>query len=416
MSLRDIPDEITDQYNLRALAHDGWVYMQIEKGMPGLKQAGKIANDRLKTHLKKYGYAPVPRTPALWAHATRSTIFTLVVDDFGIKYESMADANHLLDALRALYNITVDWTGTLYCGLTLAWDYDVRTCTLSMPGYITNALHKFQHPLPTKPQHAPHDWNKPTYGVTQQYAELGDSTPKLAPPAIKKVQEIIGTLLYYALAIDNTMLVALGDLASAQAQPTEATWGKITWILNYAATHPSAEIKYHASDMCLHIHSDASYLSAPKARSRASGFFFLSDHTSKLPPADASINGAIHITSKIIKRVMGSAAEAEIGAAYLNGQEGIPIRTTLIEMGHPQPPTPLQVDNTTARSFAAGTMKQKRSKSIDMNFYWLQDRETQQHFKIYWDPGPGNLGDYHSKHHSPAHHRKMRPVYLNTQQ
>ena len=113
---------------------------------------------------------------------------------------------------------------------------------------------------------------------------------------------------------------------------------------------------------------------------------------------------------------MGSAAEAEIGACYLNGQDGVPIRTTLTEMGHPQPPTPIQVDNTTAQSFAAGTMKQKRSKSIDMNFYWLQDRESQLHFHFYWGPGTSNLADYHSKHHSPAHHRRMRPTYIYTQQ
>ena len=416
MALRDIPDEIIAQYKLLELSTDGWVYMQIEKGMPGLKQAGRIANDQLTTHLQKYGYSSVPRTPALWKHTTKPTIFTLVVDDFGIKYESMADANHLLNALKDLYSITVDWTGKLYCGLTLAWDYYNRTCTLSMPGYINSALHKFQHPIPEKAQHAPHTWNQPTYGAKQQYADNEDDTPKLAPSSIKKVQEIVGTLLYYALAIDNTMLVALGDLASAQTQPTEATWNKIIWILNYAATYPEAEIQYHASDMCLHIHSDASYLSAPKARSRASGFFFLSDNPSNIPPADARLNGAIHINTKIIKRVMGSAAEAEIGAGYLYGQDGVPIRTTLIEMGHPQPPTPLQVDNTTARSFANGTMKQKRSKSIDMNFYWLQDRENQSQFHIYWGPGTGNLGDYHSKHHPPSHHRHMRHTYLHTQQ
>ena len=89
MSLRDIPEEIVSQYNLLRLSSNRWVYMQIEKGMPGLKQAGKIANDRLKAHLAKYGYTHVPRTPALWKHATRPTIFTLVVDDFGIKCESV---------------------------------------------------------------------------------------------------------------------------------------------------------------------------------------------------------------------------------------------------------------------------------------------------------------------------------------
>ena len=166
--------------------------------------------------------------------------------------------------------------------------------------------------------------------------------------------------------------------------------------------------------MCLHVHSDASYLSAPKARSRASGFFLFSDHPSKVKLENAKVNGAIHINSKIIKNVMGSAAEAEIGFSYMNGQDCIAIRQTLIEMGHPQPPTPIQVDNTTARSFANGTMKQKRSKSIDMNFYWIQDRPQQGMFYIYWGPGDGNLGDYHSKHHSTSHHRQVRPTLLHT--
>ena len=120
MPLKLIPQEIIEEYNLVDIAVNGIVYIEIRKGMSGLKQAGKIANDRLRKHLKKYGYAPVPRTPALWRHKTRPTIFSLVVDEFGIKYETMADANHLLAALKDLYSIPVDWTGTLYCGLTLA--------------------------------------------------------------------------------------------------------------------------------------------------------------------------------------------------------------------------------------------------------------------------------------------------------
>ena len=103
-----IPDEIIAQYKLRSIARDGWVYMEVRKGIPGLKQAGKVANERLTKHLAKYGYAPVPRTPALWRHTTRQTCFTLCVDDFGIKYYNRADADHLFNALRDMYTISVD--------------------------------------------------------------------------------------------------------------------------------------------------------------------------------------------------------------------------------------------------------------------------------------------------------------------
>ena len=115
-----------------------------------------------------------------------------------------------------------------------------------------------------------------------------------------------------------------------------------------------------------------------------------------------------------MSNVMGSADEAEIGAAYINGQEAVPIRTLLLELGHPQPATPIQVDNSTANEFANNTIKQKQSKAIDMHFYCIPDRTSQGQFLIYWQLGITNLGNYHTKHNSPAHHQLMRPTYLHT--
>ena len=81
-----IPEEIIQQYNLQNLAHRGFVYMEIQKSMHGLPQVGKIANDKLKLHLYKFGYEPEPITPGLRRHQTCPLQFSLVVDDFGIKY------------------------------------------------------------------------------------------------------------------------------------------------------------------------------------------------------------------------------------------------------------------------------------------------------------------------------------------
>ena len=81
-------------------------------------------------------------------------------------------------------------------------------------------------------------------------------------------------------------------------------------------------------------------------------------------------------------------------------------------MGHPQPPTPMEVDNETAIGFLKSTMKQKRIKSVDMRFYWVRDRVKQNQFLIYWRPGANNVGDYVSKHHSPAHHQTMHPNFF----
>ena len=87
--------------------------------MYGLPHAGKITNNRLMQHLAPYGYAPVKYTPRLWQHKTRPITFTLVTDDFGIKYTNLADVNHLQNALRKQYEITIEVTRSLYCELTL---------------------------------------------------------------------------------------------------------------------------------------------------------------------------------------------------------------------------------------------------------------------------------------------------------
>jgi len=178
-------------------------------------------------------------------------------------------------------------------------------------------------------------------------------------------------------------------------------------LLDYVATHPDAIVSYAKSNMILSVHSDASYLSEPKARSRAGGHFFLSDGTDESPN-----NGAILNTSQIIKSVMSSAAEAELGALYINAREAIPCRTFLEELGHTQPPTPIQTDNSTALGVVTNNILPRRLKAMDMRYWWLRDRETQGQFRYYWRPGPTNRGDYLTKHHCAAHHQETRDKYL----
>ena len=97
--------------------------MEIQKGMYGLPQAGKIANDKLKLYLSRFGYEPAPITPGLWRHQTFPLQFSMVVYDCGIKCERQEDITHLLDAIKTIYKISDDWDGKLYCGLNLEWDY-----------------------------------------------------------------------------------------------------------------------------------------------------------------------------------------------------------------------------------------------------------------------------------------------------
>jgi hypothetical protein len=129
--------------------------------MYGLPQAGILANQLLARRLAIHGYHQTPFTPGLWGHVTRPIQFTLVVDDFGVQYVGEEHAHHLIAALEIYYIVSKDWTGGLYCGITLHWDCVDKYVDLSMPGYIKDALHKFQHPLPKRPQYAPHNWTVP---------------------------------------------------------------------------------------------------------------------------------------------------------------------------------------------------------------------------------------------------------------
>ena len=132
--------------NFNNLVHtDGYIYIEIRKGMPGLKHAGRITNDRLVKHLAQYGYHPMLNTPALWMHETRNMSFALVVDDFSLKYVGKEHFDHLVVALKDLYEVTVDNEGSNLLSLTIEFDYKNRTVDISMPGYVKKALLRFQH-------------------------------------------------------------------------------------------------------------------------------------------------------------------------------------------------------------------------------------------------------------------------------
>jgi hypothetical protein len=214
-----------------------------------------------------------------------------------------------------------------------------------MPVYAIKNLMRYNHPPPLKPQHCPYTPNPIVYGKDNQAQTPGDTSPLLDAAGKRHTQQIVGSFLYYAQAVDPTILMALSAIATQQSGPTEETLDRVNQFLDYMWTHPDAKIRYRASDMILNVHSDASYLSTPKACSHAGGYFFLSSI-----PQDAEpiiINGAIHITCTILKLVAASAAEAELGALFLNAQEAKVIRLVLEELGHPQLPTPIHVDNTT---------------------------------------------------------------------
>ena len=112
---------------------------------------------------------------------------------------------------------------------------------------------------------------------------------------------------------------------------------------------------------------------------------------------------------------MSLAAEVELRALYIVAQEAMYIHMILEELGHPQPPTSIQTDNSTAEGVVNNKVQPKRTKAMDMRFHWLRDRKLRDMLRFYWRPGTMNLADYFTKHHPPAHHKNIRKEFLTPQ-
>jgi hypothetical protein len=186
-----------------------------------------------------------------------------------------------------------------------------------MKPYLNKSLRQFDNVVPTKRQHSPYPRVEPKYGAKQQFAEYGESEP-VDDEEKTSIQKITRKFLWYRSGVDGTILTPLSAIAAKESKPTINTAQQSQQIMDYLATQEPAVLTYHKSDMVLAVHSDVSYLNEEEARSRAGGHHFLSENV-PLPPN----NGTIHNVAEIIKGVMSSAAEAELGAMYINACKAV---------------------------------------------------------------------------------------------
>ena len=180
-----------------------------------------------------------------------------------------------------------------------------------MPGYIKKTLLLFGKKSDIyRPCHTPHPYTPPSYGKKVQIAVQESTAPILPPADITEIQQVVGRVLYYGRAIDNNLLMSLNTVASQQSKATEHTKMLVEHLLKYCPTYPNAVLTYHASDMLLHIHTDASFLSEPGAKSRAGGFFFLTSKTENIH--HAPLNAPIHVLCQILKMFLLQSAKLNI--------------------------------------------------------------------------------------------------------
>ena len=203
-----------------------------------------------------------------------------MVDDFGIKYTDKADFHHLITIMQQKYTFKVDFDAKRYIGIHLDWNYDTRELICSMKGYVQQALRELEHVPSTCHQKAPSRVPYKQYGAKIQYVQ-DDETALLDDSKIRYIQRVIGKFLYYARAIDDTVLHALNDIASALSKGTLATECAVRHFMDYAHTHrnPDTQIIFRASNMILHTDSNTAYLVAPNARSRAGGYHYCGNQT-----------------------------------------------------------------------------------------------------------------------------------------
>jgi hypothetical protein len=212
--------------------------------MYGLPEAGVLSNQLLRKRLAKHGYFELPHTPGLWKHICRPVWFMLVVDDFGVKYIGKENAEHLMTALKEDYEVEEDWTGGLYCGIELQWNYENGYLDTKMGNYVRKNLKKYNHETPRKRQDCPYEPQPKKYGKHSQEVDPPDESKPLEPKDIKWIQKVVGSFLYYARAIDATILMALNAIANEQKAPTQRTKERVLQFLDYMATHPDAVVNF----------------------------------------------------------------------------------------------------------------------------------------------------------------------------
>ena len=163
-------------------------------------------------------------TLGLWRHVTKPVYFTLVVDDFGVKYVGRENAEHLMRTIRKTgYELTEYWAGALYCGITLDWHYEEGYVEISIPYYIERVLQRFKHEMLKKSQDCLYTPPQRIYGTTLQKPVLEDTSKQVDAPWIRVVQQVVGCVLCYLQAVDCTVLVTLSSIVNEHTSATEST-------------------------------------------------------------------------------------------------------------------------------------------------------------------------------------------------
>ncbi len=333
----------------------------------------------------------------LFRHHTHSTAFNLTVDDFLIRYSQPSELDHLVSCLSTLYELKVHrdlphLTFTLHDPLYAQLCPCYAVSPLSFGVWLSHAVYTPPVSYPDPPPHL-----SPPFPTTL-------STP-VSPAEKIWIQQVVGSLLFYARALDLSVLTSVCQLSSHQSTPTQHDLASAHRLLNYVSSHRNPHKTIHPSSMALWACTDASILSRLKSGSVAGCSVGLGDpppyllnpppeshrhswkdkqslvrasrllqsHPSHVTPLSVTHNVPLHAFCQRIPMVVASVAEAEYAAAFGGGQLLVELTLTLTNLGHPQQSSPLLFgDKECAIGLATSSVRPKKSKSIDMRLDWIK--------------------------------------------
>jgi hypothetical protein len=400
--LKDIPAAIVEAYGLSKWAIHGKVHFKILMSLYGHPAAGYLANRLLVKTILPDGYYEDPNIPCLFKHETRSTMASLVVDDFGVKANSIEDVMHLVNSISKVWKVKINWKGDKFLGMDLAWNRNPENPSLLVTNNsaIPDALKRFYPNETLKGASTPMQ-KQFTKRLLAGEVPKDEPEPSPRPDMKQRIQEFAGTHSHLGRTVRYDIVPAVNEIAETQASPTDNTVKQMDHLANYMARHPEGGLEYKATDMVLRAHYDSSL--KPHARHKAGGILYLSDKDA--PPEE--IGNITEVISKTPQNGVASIAEGEYCAQFLTGQTAIHHRHMLEAMNYPQPPTRLYGDNTTAIGIATDTVKVKKSKAFDKSYHWTRDQARQGILKPIHIDTKLNSSDYMTKAHGTSEHKRQ---------
>ena len=421
-----LPQQTIDAYKLQPNTDSNgvkYIYGELHQALYGLPQANALAAQALKENLALHGFYETD-VPCLYRHKTRMITILTHVDDFAIKLSKspttiIDDALFMKNVLdKSGYTGKFNWGGIdfvnkivpqnyklTWCGYEIHHDKVQRTVTLSMNDYYEKIASQF--PPHLQPYSTPGVPFNIKYGSKEQFVIETPPDIKLTPDQLKFLQKFVGEILWYATALAHDVLTAISKLSAQQTSPTSDTFPfTIERIQGYFKQYGNHKIQFQASDMKLHIMSDASFDAEPHSKSRGGCFMWLGNNQPTL------INGPVFCQSKILPGVPQSAATAEIFQHVESGKMGIYARRILRSIGYPQTPTIIFADNLCSIDFAHNNTKGRTLKTIARRTHWLKHVVRQNVYVFRYVSSKNNIADIFTKLLDKAQHDYLCNLFL----